>query len=272
MENENLNVKSQLILKKVKHTLWITLNRPETSNAITYEMIASLTNSLREADQDSTIRVIIITGEGKNFCSGGDLNNMMNKAEMFAGESNELRQRYEHGIQQISRVMESISKPIIAVVNGSAAGAGCDLACMCDMRLGASTTQFMESFVKIGLVPGDGGTFFLQRVVGYAKAVELTLTGRVVAAEEAEKIGLLNKIVDINELKNEAQKLADLISSNAPVAVQMSKKALKIGYLHDLSASLDLLSAYQGIAQRTEDHYEALKSITEKRKPDFKGY
>lgn len=255
--------------EKQNQSLWITLSNPSTSNSINYEMIDLLVSELNKAEQDSSVRVIIITGEGKNFCSGGDLNQMQKREEMFAGESDELRRRYELGIQRISRTMEFVSKPLIAMVNGAAAGAGCDLACMCDIRIGTPNTRFLESFVKIGLVPGDGGTFFLQRVIGYAKAMDMTLTGRTVPADEALQMGLLHKIVDEINLVTETQKCADQIAANAPIAVQMAKKAMKVSYLHDLHTSLELLSAYQGIAQRTMDHFEALNAITEKRPPQF---
>ncbi len=255
--------------EKLKHTLWITLNNPSTSNSINYLMIDLLISKLRDAEVDSEVRVVVLTGEGKNFCSGGDLDSMQKKQEMFQGESDELRRRYEQGIQGLSRAVEIFSKPLIGMINGAAAGAGCDLSCMCDIRIGTAETKFLESFVKIGLVPGDGGTFFLQRIVGYAKAMEMTLTGRTVLADEALQMGLLNKIFSSTELKRETQKIADAIASNAPVAVQMSKKAMKISYLHDLQTSLDLLAAYQGITQRTADHDEAMNAIIEKRNPIF---
>lgn len=260
-----------LKIEKTDYVLWLTLNNPSTSNSITYEMIDSLVSTLQKAERDNSVRTVVIMGEGKNFSSGGDLKNMMSKTEMFAGESNELRQRYEQGIQQMSRAMEAFSKPVIAMVNGAAAGAGCDLACMCDIRIGSQHAKFLESFVKIGLVPGDGGSFFLQRVVGYAKAMELTLTGRDVKAEEALQIGLLNQVVDAENLKVTATEWAQRIAALPAAAVQMSKKAVKISYLNDLNVSLDLLAAYQGISQRTQDHFEALAAINENRKPEFKG-
>ena len=258
-------------IEKLNHELWVTLNNPSTSNSINYEMIERLVSALSNAETDPDIRVVVITGEGKNFCSGGDLNRMKNKEEMFAGESEELRRRYEQGIQRISRSMENFSKPLIAMVNGAAAGAGCDLACMCDIRIGTQETKFLESFVKIGLVPGDGGTFFLQRVVGYARAMEMTLTGRTVHAEEALQIGLLNKICDAAELKSETRKMVSLIYANAPIAVQLSKKAIKISQRTDLQTSLEVLAAFQGITQRTADHFEALSAIHEKRMPKFRN-
>jgi enoyl-CoA hydratase/carnithine racemase len=260
-----------LKVEKKDHVLWISLNNPGTSNSITYEMIDSLVSSLQKAENDPSVRVAVLTGEGKNFCSGGDLNNMQKKSEMFAGEANELRQRYEQGIQRISRSMEAFSKPLVAAVNGAAAGAGCDLACMCDIRIGTENTKFLESFVKIGLVPGDGGSFFLQRIVGFARAMEMTLTGREVKAQEALSIGLLNKIVPEENLKAEAASVALQIASLPAAAVQLSKKSVKVAYQNSLNVTLDLLAAYQGIAQRTHDHFEALAAITEKRKPKFEG-
>jgi enoyl-CoA hydratase/carnithine racemase len=257
--------------EKSQNVLWLSLNNPNTSNSITYEMIDSLVTVLKKAELDATVRVVVLTGEGKNFCSGGDLKNMQSRSEMFAGEANELRQRYEQGIQQMSKAIEGFSKPLIAMVNGAAAGAGCDLACACDIRVGSERTKFLESFVRVGLVPGDGGSFFLQRVVGYAKAMELTLTGREVKSEEAVTIGLLNKSVSSDQLKAEVEQLALQIAALPAAAVQMSKKAVKISYQNDLNVSLDLLAAYQGISQRTNDHFEALKAIAENRQPKFEG-
>ncbi|MGZ3690192.1 MAG: enoyl-CoA hydratase-related protein [Pseudobdellovibrio sp.] len=266
------NVELPLLKTEFKnHVLWLTLNNPNTSNSITYEMIDSLVTTLNKAERDEQVRVVVITGEGKNFSSGGDLNNMLSKTEMFAGESDELRRRYEQGIQQISRAMEAFSKPLIAMVNGAAAGAGCDLACMCDIRIGTEGTKFLESFVKVGLVPGDGGSFFLQRVVGYAKAMELTLTGRAVHVEEALRIGLLNRSTTLDNFKTDVEKTAAEIASLPPTAVQLSKKAVKISYQNSLNVSLDLLASYQAVAQRTQDHFEALMAIKENRKPEFTG-
>jgi len=257
--------------EKKSHQLWLTLNNPEQSNAITTEMIESLCSVMKHADFDPEIRVIILTGEGKNFCAGGDVKAMSEKTGMFQGESNELRMRYMQGIQQIPKTIEDVSTPIIAMVNGAAIGAGCDLAMMCDLRVGTASTKFGETFTKIGLVPGDGGTFFLQRVVGYAKAMEMTLTGDIYEGSRAQDFGLLNVVTDEASLKSETEKLADKIAGNAPVAQSMAKKALKISYLHDLNTSLDLLASFQGITQRTQDHFEALDAARNKRDSKFKG-
>lgn len=261
----------QLRIQKMGHQLWLTLDNPEQSNAITYDLIGSLCRVLKHADFDSDIRVIVLTGAGKNFCSGGDIKAMAEKTGMFQGESNELRLRYQQGIQQIPKAIEDLSTPLIAMVNGAAIGAGCDLAMMCDLRVGTAATKFGETFTKIGLIPGDGGTFFLQRVVGYAKAMEMTLTGDLYEGARAKEFGLLNILVEEGQLRVETEKLAAKIAGNAPVAQAMAKKAMKISYLHDLNTSLDLLAAFQGIAQRTQDHFEALEAAKQKRVADFNG-
>lgn len=251
--------------------LWITLDNPEQSNAISLEMVDSLTRVIKHADFDPTVRVIVMKGAGSSFCAGGDVKAMQNKTGMFAGESNELRMRYIHGIQQIPKCIEELSKPVIAMVNGPAIGAGCDLAMMCDLRIGTAKSKFGETFVKLGLVPGDGGTFFLQRVIGYSKAMQMSLTGDLIAGEEAHAWGLLNYFVTEESLEAETQKLAEKVAGNAPVAVQMTKKAMKMAYLNDLNTILDLSAAYQGITQRTEDHFIALQAMKEKKAPDFQG-
>ena len=252
-------------------TLWLTLNNPEQSNAITLDMIDSLTRTLKQADFDPAVRMIVLTGEGNNFCAGGDLKAMETKSGMFAGDSNELRMRYMHGIQQIPKFIEDLSKPVIAMVNGSAVGAGCDLAMMCDLRIGSAKTKFAETFAKLNLVPGDGGTFFLQRVIGYSKAMQMFLTGEFIEGDKALQWGLLTDLVDDSNLYEQTKKWAEKIAGLGPTAVQMTKKAMKVAYLHDLQTSLDLLASFQGITQRTEDHFEAVKAFKEKRSAEFKN-
>ncbi len=256
---------------KNSHQLWVSLNNPDQMNAITTEMIESLVSVLKFADFDKNIRVIVITGLGKSFCAGGDIKAMEDKSGMFEGESNELRMRYMHGIQQIPRTIEDISTPILAMVNGAAIGAGCDLAMMCDLRVGSSESKFGETFTKMGLVPGDGGTFFLSRVIGYSKAMQMFLTADIFQGQSALDFGLLNFLFDQNDLVAETEKLADKIASLAPIAQAMTKKAMKISYLTDLHSSLDTLASFQGITQRSKDHFEALNAFKEKRKAHFKS-
>jgi len=256
---------------KNTNQLWVTLDNPDQMNAITIPMIESLVKVLKFADFDSTVRVIVLTGAGKSFCAGGDIKAMLDKSGMFEGESNELRVRYMHGIQQIPRAIEEISTPIIAMVNGAAIGAGCDLSMMCDLRTGSAQSKFGETFTKMGLVPGDGGTFFLQRVLGYSKAMQMFLTAEIFEGQRAFDFGLLNFFFEDSMLKAETEKLAEKVAALAPVAQSMTKKAMKISYLSDLSTSLDVLAAFQGISQRTEDHFEALHAFNEKRKANFKS-
>ncbi len=252
--------------------LWVTLNRPQNSNAFSDEMITELCHVLREADWDDDVRVIILTGAGKSFCAGGDVKAMEEKTGMFAGDPEGLRRRYTKGIQQIPLTIEALHTPIVAMVNGAAIGAGCDLACMCDIRMGCPYSRFGETFAKLALVPGDGGTFFLQRVVGFAKAMELSLTGRIVSAEEALSLGLLNHLVEAENLKEETENLASSIATNSPIAVSMIKKAIRQARTAEISGHLDLLAAFQGITQRTEDHFEGVRALKEKREPHFKGH
>jgi enoyl-CoA hydratase/carnithine racemase len=257
---------------KKSHQLWVTLHNPDQMNAITLPMIDSLVSVLKYADFDRQIRVIVLTGSGKNFCAGGDLLAMEKKTGMFAGEANELRMRYMHGIQQIPRAIEEISTPLIAMVQGAAIGAGCDLAMMCDLRVGSVHSQFGETFTRLGLVPGDGGTFFLQRVIGYSKAMQMFLMAEMFEGKRAFDFGLLNHFCeDSHQLINETEVIASRVASLAPIAQSMTKKAMKISYLSDLSTSLDTLATFQGLTQRTADHFEALSAFKEKRDPNFKA-
>lgn len=251
---------------KHNHQLWITLNDPSTLNAISLEMVHSLTTVLFEAEMNSDIKVIVLTGAGKAFSSGGDVTAMHDQSGMFAGDSNELRMRYMQGIQKIPKCMEDLSKPIIAMVHGAAVGAGCDLSMMCDLRIGCENSVFGETFAKLNLVPGDGGTYFLTRVVGFAKALQMTLTAELIKGEKAYNFGLLNYYVPTESLLTETEKLALHISSLPATSLQMVKKALKIAYRNDLQANLDLLAAYQGIAQRTPEHFEAVKKFVDSKK------
>ncbi|RLA61847.1 MAG: 3-hxdroxyacyl-CoA dehydrogenase [Epsilonproteobacteria bacterium] len=246
---------THLKVKKEGNLLWLTLDLPDKRNAISLPMVDSLTTILKDADWDSKVKVIILTGAGSAFCAGGDIKAMKDKSGMFAGDSETLRQNYMKGIQQIPRAIEALQTPIIAMVNGPAIGAGLDLACMCDLRVASTKASFGETFAKVGLVPGDGGTFFLPRVVGYAKAMEMSLTAKVYSAEEAQKMGLVNFLTD--ELKSYTKELAETIAKNSFTALTMIKKGLKGS--RDLNTQLDLMAAFQGITQRTQDHFDRLK-------------
>jgi 2-(1,2-epoxy-1,2-dihydrophenyl)acetyl-CoA isomerase len=253
------------------HKLWIYFNRDDARNAFSEIMVSEFTSILLAADQDPSIRVMILSGRGRAFNAGGDIKSMQDNSGMFAGAPNELRMRYKFGIQTIPQVMDSLSTPIIAMINGAAIGAGLDVSCMCDIRIASEDAKFGETFNKLSLVPGDGGCYFLQRVVGFSKAMELTLTADIISANEALNIGLVSKVVAADILKEEAFKLADKIEKNGPVAVGMSKRALVHAYKNDLSSILEMLCAFQGISQRTDDHQNALGNLNKNGNTVFKN-
>jgi 2-(1,2-epoxy-1,2-dihydrophenyl)acetyl-CoA isomerase len=252
------------------HVLWVTLNQPDKRNAISLSMAHSLVEVLQYADFDKDVRVIVLTGKGECFSAGGDVKAMATKTGMFEGEANELRLQYIKGLQRIPLAIEALSTPIIALVNGHAIGAGCDLSFMCDIRIAHKDVKFGETFSKLGLVPGVGGTYFLQRLVGYGKAMEIFLTGKIFSAQQAYDWGALQILTaSKDESMEKLLELIDQLLENSPIAQGFTKSALKMGSHMDLKAHLEVLAAYQGIAQRTNDHFEGLKALEEKRKPNF---
>ncbi|MCK6596360.1 MAG: enoyl-CoA hydratase-related protein [Bacteriovoracaceae bacterium] len=263
-----------IVQNLTNHIVLLTLNNPQQKNAITYEMIDLLEQELLKLDTDLNCRVVILTGADSAFSAGGDVKAMKDQTGMFAGKSPELRDLYIHGIQRIPRIIERFQKPIIAFVNGAAVGAGCDLTMMCDLRVGYNHSQFAETFNRLGLVPGDGGTFFLQRVLGYSKAMNMFLTGKFFKGSEAFQYGLLDYFyaTDDRELAfKECLNLAETIVNMAPIAVRYTKKAMKLSYLSTMEDALEALATYQSITQRTEDHREAVDALLEKRSPVFEN-
>lgn len=253
------------------HVALLTLDRPDARNAYSQEMVTSLVTCLGSAQADPQVRCVILTGAGKAFSAGGDLKLMRDHGGMFAGDPFALRNNYQHGIQSVPRAMEAIQKPLIAAINGAAIGAGLDLACMCDIRVASQRARFGSTFVKLGLVPGDGGAFLLQRAVGFAHAAELTLTGDIIDAQRALQIGLVSHVVPPEELMPLAQQIAERVSRNAPIAVQLTRRALRLAHHQTLEQALETASTYQGIAQNTHDHDEGVAALLEKRDPQFKG-
>ena len=253
------------------YILTISLNNPSMRNALVDDVISSLVSTLREADLDKNVRVVILKGEGKSFCAGGDIKAMKDNSGMFAGESFELKKRYHFGIQEIPRAIERFQKPIIAQVHGAAVGAGCDLVAMCDLRYADTDTKFAETFTKLSLVPGDGGPFFLTRAIGYTHAMEMYLTGDFYNSEVMKTYGLLNKVCKPEELENHVLNIAKRIAANAPGAIEFTKQSLKQARLSHLDEHLNLMSTYQGIAQRMNDHYIGVNSVIDKTTPSFKG-
>ncbi len=236
----------------------ITLDRPEARNAYSEAMCEQLVAALDTADRDASIRVVILHGAGKGFHAGGDIKAMKERSGMFAGEPAELRERYIRGIQAVPRRIAEFQKPLLAAVHGAAIGAGLDLACMCDLRIAADDAQLGSTFVKVGLVPGDGGAFFLARTVGFPRALEMMLTGRVLDAAEALRIGLVHEVVPAARLLEVAHERAQALAALPATALQLTKRVAYRSWHADQATALELAATYQGIAQNLPDHRRAL--------------
>lgn len=253
------------------HIATITLDREESRNAYTDGMIDSLVRALDAAEVDDDVRCVIITGAGATFSAGGDVKLMRERAGMFEGDEVRLRNQYLRGIQRIPRRMARFEKPVIAAINGPAVGAGLDLACMCDIRIAIAGARFGSTFVKIGLIPGDGGAYLLSRVVGFAHALDLILSGRLIDTIEAERLGLVTEVVTEGDVLDHARRRATKIAENAPLAVRLAKSAVYQSWDLGLDAALNLAATYQAVVQNTEDHDEGVLAFLEGRKPIFKG-
>ena len=254
------------------HVVTLTLNRHETRNAISEdEMVEAIVESCDRINADLDVRVAIITGAGSAFSSGGNVKDMRDKKGMFDGTASEIRDGYRNGIQRIPRAIAALEVPIIAAVNGVAIGAGCDLTMMCDMRIASEKALFAESFVKVGLIPGDGGAWFLPRVIGVSRANEMAFTGEPVNAETALSWGMVSRVVSADELMDAANELAAKIAANPPAALRMTKKLLKEGEHSRLDSLLEMSASLQALAHQTKDHAEAVDAIIEKRPPTFIG-
>ncbi len=254
------------------HIVTLTLNRHETRNAISEdEMVDALEAACERINADSSVRCAIITGAGSAFSSGGNVKDMRDKKGMFGGTATEIRDGYRNGIQRIPMAIHKLEVPIIAAVNGAAIGAGCDLTMMCDMRIASEKAVFAESFVKVGLIPGDGGAWFLPRVVGQSRANEMAYTGEPVDAQTALAWGMVSRVVAPDDLIPAANELAGRIAVNPPSALRMTKKLIKEAEHAQLDPILEMSASLQALAHQTEDHAEAVDAIIEKRKPNFTG-
>jgi enoyl-CoA hydratase/carnithine racemase len=249
----------------------IVLNRPARKNAFTMEMIDTWASILVAARTDPDVRVIVVTGAGDAFCSGVDLGRYGTGGARGAQSPLERKKTLTERIHRIAYALEDLDKPVIAAVNGVAVGAGMDMALMCDMRLAARSARFSEGYIRVGLVPGDGGCYYLPRLVGIAKALELLLTGDFIGAEEAGRLGIVNHVVDDDALPAATAELAGKLAAAPPVAVAMIKRATYQSARADLRTALDLISSHMGIVTSTEDSAEALAAFRERRQPVFHG-
>lgn len=262
-----------LLQERDGHILTITLNLPEKRNPISDNaMVDALCAAFEMADRDIEVRCAILTGAGSAFSSGGDLKMMRaDVGGLRASNPVETRRNYKYGIQRLPLMFQALEVPVIAAVNGPAIGAGCDLACMCDVRVAGESAKFAESFVKLGIIPGDGGAWLLPRIIGFSRAVELSLTGEMVDASEALRIGLVSHVVPDADLMTRAREVANKIAANPPHAVRMAKRLLREGQSADLKNILEMSAAMQAIAHATKDNDEAIEAFIEKRLPQFRG-
>jgi enoyl-CoA hydratase/carnithine racemase len=247
----------------------LIFKRDDVRNALTStELVEDIPTAIAWANANPEISVLIMTGEGSAFSAGGNIKTM---AERAKAPPHVLQQNYRRGIQRIPFALEAAEIPVIAAVNGPAIGAGFDMANMCDIRIGSSNAQFGETFVNLGIVPGDGGAWFLQRLLGYQRAAELVFTGRTVKAEEAKQIGILLEVTTPEALLPRTLEIAGTIAAKPPLAVRYNKKLMKLAQRQDLEAHLEVCAAYQAICHKTEDHAEALAAFFEKRTGEFHG-
>jgi enoyl-CoA hydratase/carnithine racemase len=262
-----MNPKPFLLYEQSGPVVTLTMNSPRTRNVITGNTAPQeFVDACARIAADSSVRVAVLTGAGSAFSAGGDLKHMR---EMFDYSPAELRAWYRNGVQRLAYAVFSLEVPVIAAVNGPAIGAGCDLTCMCDIRIASENASFAESFVKVGLIPGDGGAWLLPRAVGMSKAAEMSFTGDALNAAEALACGLVSRVVPPDQLMDEARAMAARIAANPGGALRMSKRLLREGQHQRLDALLELSADLQAIAHKTPYHIEAVNAFVEKRKPDF---
>ena len=247
----------------------LTLNRPEKLNAFTSDMLWGLIAALDDFEKRDDVAVAVLTGAGKGFCSGGDIGGM--------GEGHEARphmtkERIWREIQAFPKRVARFEKPILCAVNGAAVGGGMDLALACDIRVAGASARFAETYAKIGLAPGGGGAYFLPRLVGKARALELLWTADFIGAETALEIGLVNHVYPDEQLLDETLKLAKRIAAMPPLSVKLIKRLVDQGRRSDMDTAFDLVSSHIAILRAGEDHKEAIAAFKEKRPGKYKGY
>lgn len=246
----------------------ILLNRPAKRNAFTMDMIDQWSTFLVEARTADDIRAIVVTGAGGAFCAGADLDDLSGRR--YTAPIDHKRHLTDH-IHRIAYALEDIDRPVIAAVEGPAVGAGMDFSLMCDLRIASESARFAEGYVKVGLVPGDGGCYFLPRLIGLPRALELLWTGRFVDAEEALRIGLVNRVVGTGDAYTEALALAKQLAAGPPIAIGMIKRATYQSARTDLRTALNLISSDMGVVRATEDSREAITAFRDRRTPEFRG-
>ncbi|RVU23248.1 enoyl-CoA hydratase/isomerase family protein [Streptomyces antnestii] len=249
------------------HIGWIVLDRPQRKNAFTTQTLRAWAEAYRAFQADDDVRVVVVTGNGDAFCAGADLGGLT--AQDRTPLDNQ-RLMTDH-VHPVARAAEDLSKPLIAGINGVAVGAGMDMALMCDYRIASDTARLSEGYVRVGLVPGDGGCHYLPRIVGRSKALRLLWTGEFVDAERALEWGLVDEVHPAAGLHDRLEEFTTQLAAQPPVAVQLIKRAVRAGEHADLRTSLELIASHQAVVQSTADAAEAMAAYLEKRAPRFEG-
>lgn len=251
----------------------ITLNRPQRMNAFTPKMLDEWLAALQDAHLDAETRVIVLTGEGRGFCTGMDVQaqaegrGLLPESRSLAEARNSLRDT----VQRIPRLVAQLDKPYIAAVNGAAVGAGMDMASMCDIRIAADTARFGMTYVRMGIIPGDGGCYYLPRIVGVARALDLIWTGRLFDAEEALRIGYVSTVVPADGLMAHTREYALKLATGPAVAIQLARRLVYRSLDVGVDRALEMAQQAMTIARSTEDAQEGPRAFVEKREPQFKG-
>lgn len=253
---------SDLLIEQSDGVATITLNRPKARNAYSDAMLQGVCQALDRFEQEAQVRVVVLRGSGPSFCAGGDLKAMRDRSGMFAGNPLELRTRYHQGIQGMSRRIARFEKPLIAGIHGAAIGAGLDLACMCDVRIASRSAKFGSTFVKVGLIPGDGGALFLSRIVGFARGLELMMSARIIDANEAHSIGLVNILCEDDQLDEQVASYAAALAKLPPGALAMTKRlCYQSAPNQQIESALQMAAAMQGLVQHHPDHEAAVAKL-----------
>ncbi|WP_324828766.1 crotonase/enoyl-CoA hydratase family protein [Qipengyuania zhejiangensis] len=254
------------------HIVTLTLNRPDTMNPLGAKGDGDAFAAACDAiNADMDVRCLILTGAGRAFSAGGDIKAMKERTGTFGGTAPEISDGYRNNIHKVLRALYSLRVPLIAAVNGPAIGLGCDLACLGDIRIASDKAKFGVTFLKLGIIPGDGGTWILPRIIGEARAAELFYTGDVIDAATALDWGLVSRVVAGEALLDEAQALAARIAAMPPHALRHAKNLMRQGRSVTYDTALELAANTQAMMHLTQDHMEGIDALLEKRAPDFKG-
>lgn len=261
----NLPLLSDCLLTLENNIATLTFNRHDVRNALTSTLIADdIVDTVNWVNKNKKIAVLVITGAGSAFSSGGNIKDMADRVGDFSGDVQALENKYREGIQRIPLALHKCEVPVIAAVNGPAIGAGFDVANMCDIRIASTKAKFGETFANLGLIPGDGGAWFMQRLIGYQKAAELTFTGRVIDAQEAKSSGVVLEVVEPEELTFYVSDLANEMAAKPTASLRLTKRLMKMAQRTDLPDFLDVCAVYQGMCHNNPEHLDAVQTMLEK--------